>query len=253
MGTQLKKHQVHLVATEWSTILLNGRSNKLTSYYGDYQGKSNILTPQYLYFTIDEEIKGGDWILGIETSPFSGQIVKASKDYHQRKDHWRKIVATTNPELWSEPNNCDGCQTGLPLVNGIHKDHQLMGIGCTANRYKKGVPPIDNPFIEAYIKAYNDGKPITEVMLETMFDKSKLCDCYYTKFCQSTMLPKGVYCRDTEYPETLKLKSNGSVIVHPVKERMYTHEEFRAAVRQAWIYSNGMQKFEDWFDKKYSI
>lgn len=33
-------------------------------------------------------------------------------------------------------NQCDGCQAGLPLVNGIHQDDQYFGIACTKDRYK---------------------------------------------------------------------------------------------------------------------
>lgn len=32
-------------------------------------------------------------------------------------------------------NQCDGCMAGLPLVNGVHKDHQMIGIGCTKHLY----------------------------------------------------------------------------------------------------------------------
>ena len=38
----------------------------------------------------------------------------------------------------TEPlNQCDGCMAGLPLVNGVHKDHQTFGIGCTKHLYVK--------------------------------------------------------------------------------------------------------------------
>jgi len=32
-------------------------------------------------------------------------------------------------------NQCDGCQRGIPVVNGVHKDEQGFGMGCTKDRY----------------------------------------------------------------------------------------------------------------------
>ena len=32
-------------------------------------------------------------------------------------------------------NQCDGCQRGIPVVNGVHKDEQGFGMGCTKGRY----------------------------------------------------------------------------------------------------------------------
>lgn len=38
-------------------------------------------------------------------------------------------------------NNCDGCQAGIPIVNGSHRMGKPGGypdtMGCTANRYKE--------------------------------------------------------------------------------------------------------------------
>jgi len=33
-------------------------------------------------------------------------------------------------------NQCDGCQRGIPVVNGMHKDEQSFGMMCTKCRYK---------------------------------------------------------------------------------------------------------------------
>jgi len=32
-------------------------------------------------------------------------------------------------------NQCDGCQRGIPVVNGVHKDEQGFGMGCSRARY----------------------------------------------------------------------------------------------------------------------
>jgi hypothetical protein len=61
------------------------------------------------------------------------------KEYTQFMVSLRPLPIAIEVEI--EDNQCDGCNAGLPLVNGIHKDHQLMGIACTANRYTK--PKVD--------------------------------------------------------------------------------------------------------------
>ena len=179
-----------------------------------------VSKPQHLYFTTDEEIKEGDWRLYYNT----GKICKTTKEdlllikYYE--EECKKIIATTNPELWD-----------------TYKEALFKQIGN-----KTGVFKIDIPFIEAYIKAYNEGKPITEVLLE-----------------QERTAPDGM---EFAAPPSmwgdfydLKLKSNGSVIVHPVKERMYTREEFKKAMKYTWIFCNGpvadIINFEAWFNQNY--
>jgi len=53
----------------------------------------------------------------------------------------------------------------------------------------------------------------------------------------------------------LKLKPNDSVIIHPVKERMYTREEFKKAIKYTWDYCNSLVSdivnFEAWFNQNY--
>ena len=39
------------------------------------------------------------------------------------------------PQKEKAINQCDGCQAGLPLVDGVHKDHQMFGIICTKHLY----------------------------------------------------------------------------------------------------------------------
>lgn len=185
MGTI--KAQVHLVATKGkSNIGLN--INRLYYYNPVVWGEA-----QHLYFTTDEEIKEGDWVLiGWENGDI--EVKKAltnsygdsSVNIINLDNGWcyeklaRKIVATTNPELWEE---------------------EVMHWGPITKCHK-----IDTPFIEAYIKAYNEGNPIKEVNL----------GIYWEPFSGIAMLPP-----------KLKLKSNGSVIIHPVKEEMYNYQEVK--------------------------
>lgn len=87
------------------------------------------------------------------------------------------------------------------------------------------LPQVPKSFIQAYIKAYNEGKPIIEVDLEYEQDKNiKECDCYYTKFCKSTQLGEGIKCRDQKYSK-LKTNPDNTVIISPKVDRVYTREE----------------------------
>ena len=59
-------------------------------------------------------------------------------------DNETKQQTVSNPlghvvmsDLTEPLNQCDGCMAGLPLVNGVHKDKQIFGIGCTKHLYVK--------------------------------------------------------------------------------------------------------------------
>lgn len=247
MGTQNIKAQVHLVETDEDnptrvSMTRMPQKGKLVAHIagGEFRRYLQMgYKPQHLYFTTDEEIKEGDWYIG------GGKVNKANGKYGTLLTD-RKIVATTNPELWD-----------------IKYKFQSEGANSFSHLLPdNGIPKIDTPFIEAYIKAYNEGNSIKEVLLEGDYQTAIRKDgCPFTKQPEN-----GAYMAHDEhgweilYKEyavrfenfKLKLKSNGSVIIHPVKERIYTREEFRAAVRQAWIYSSGFVKFEEWFNKNYS-
>ena len=108
------------------------------------------------------------------------------------------------------------------------------------------VAKIDSTFIEQYIKAYNEGKPIEEVMLQY----------YWEPFSGIENLPP-----------KLKLKADGTVIIHPVKDKMYSLQEIsnlleEGAYQDYMIYlidndkcmdrqSENYLSFKEWFDKNY--
>lgn len=68
--------------------------------------------------------------------------------------------------------------------------------------------------VKSFIQSLSP-KPIA-VEVEMEDDTSNLCDCYYTKFCKSTHLEKGIKCRDEEH---LKLKLINNKVV--VKQWIY--------------------------------
>ena len=113
----------------------------------------------------------------------------------------KKIIATTNPDLWySNERTNRGNYEMLSKEDGINK----------ANFKPTGIAKIDTTFIEAYVK--EQGK-IDKVLVE------------YESAWEGgePVVMEGTVNFNDLYE--LKLKPNGSVIVHPVKEKMYSKEE----------------------------
>lgn len=161
MKTEIKA-KVHLLATDNDnptqvSIMRLPQKNKLYSHVAGGEFRKGLQMghqPQHLYFTTDEEIKEGDWFICTPTTKAAPSLhkcgnptgsvkyVDTTAGFGLFKNLCRKIVATTNPELWTEHT------VRLGAIN-----------------YKQ-IPKIDIPFIEAYIKAYNEGNQITQVFLE---------------------------------------------------------------------------------------
>jgi hypothetical protein len=166
---------------------------------------AGTIKPQYLYFTIDEEIKGDDWCLyQDEEDIFIGRMGIAPKEAplltndegtflvcDEDSKNLKKIVATTNPDLWI-------------TKKFSHYSQDLMKVAVYKD-VSTGIAKIPTDFIEAYVR--EQGK-ITEVMLE--YEYSREGFPYTPVFCS---------------PERLKLRSNGEVIWSPVKERSFTYSE----------------------------
>lgn len=186
--------QVHLIATdkpfEWKIGQIVKRSNdKLDiSTHNVFRADAPSLKQegQHLYFTNSEEIKEGDWYLThLEDGSFpvhSDLNPRKCQDSSYDFTNCKKIVASTNPELWENPHS------------------------SVAREYKAGeqiADKISTSFISSYIKRYNEGDKITEVFLETTE--------YIHEMCEESPFP-------ALHIKQLKLTSNGEVIVVPAKE-----------------------------------
>ena len=114
------------------------RPNILVKYTGTASFMKTPI-PQELYLISDDEIKEGDWYYSPETK----QVYNQSN--HETSLPCRKIIATTNTSLNDsvEPKNREFVKA-----------------------YNQLLPQIPESFIQAYIKAYNEGSPITEVNVE---------------------------------------------------------------------------------------
>lgn len=160
-----------------------------TLYTAD-KGDERILT-HHLYLITDDEIKEGDWCIGKHLTTHY-QINGITEETKGLEEWWSKIVATTNPDLYT---------------GGIVR---LTRTGDIASVKMARIP---NDFIEAYVR--EQGK-IKEVMLE--YEE-------YTPYVS----------HETSLDETeqhrLKLRSNGTVIIHPVKKKAYFREDLLQAIK----------------------
>lgn len=230
------KGQVHLIETSENNptrvqITKMPQKGKLVAHIagGEFRKYLSMgYKPQHLYITTDEEIKKDNKFITVNPNTTMQGIIMTctginrfdeimcKEDLHTERgwhrSNVRKIVATTNPKLW---------------IKDAYSCKEEVNIAFEHVIYR-----IPQPFIEGYIKAYNEDNAITEVLIE-----------------QEEVTVKMSWMQDVKY--WLKLDKDGCVVIHPIEEKMYTREEFRKAVRQAWIMSNGIVKFDEWFDKNY--
>jgi hypothetical protein len=182
------KPQVHLVPTDKPSILRLDGPDKVLQLLAHPIGVEEFGKPQHLYITSDEEIKEGDWFYD-----FLYKVRQHTKEF-KPASYSRKIVATTNKDLW---------KWGLNMM------------------VEKEPYPIPEPFIKLYVERYNAGNPITEVELET--EDIKASDVYTHSPEQSWL--EITPDKDSVLSSQLKLDSQGAVIVHEVKPVTYTREQ----------------------------
>jgi hypothetical protein len=207
MGTI--KAQVHLVDSD------------KPSHIAWRRGESMMILDHYPKTLIekDDEIKEYDWFI----SPRFGLMQAGGKLWKGDKIRLPKIVATTNPELWTVYSKRiaknPATQQEIPLI--LYSS--------------EGIAKIDISFVEAYIDSWGKSKLIREVLLK---------DEYYGEF------PK---------LKRLKLRANGSVITLSIKEQMYSRSQIEKSLDDFINYTVSMsggpyvhyESIKDWFVKNY--
>lgn len=190
-----EKCKVVMLSTEKaSSIGLYGKILTFNEGGNTYRkGNDTICIKQHVYILSNEEIKEGDWFL------YNNEYIKF-EGWDSIDSMWieavkkgKKIIATTNPELYyiTIPTEISG-QVKQPLPK-----------------------PTDE-----FIKIYCELGGIDEILVE--YEKSKnICNCYYTKHCQSTNLPIGIYCRDyneIHVPYILKVAQDNTITIKSIKD-----------------------------------
>lgn len=168
-GKFYQECEVVMLTTEkatWPNCIWLGRiSNQLrldTSY--NHKPKSispidNSMLPQHLYFLSNEEIKEGDWCYHPEVSQEYSIVTKegTKTGLHPTQGvfQWK---STTNP--WYKKAKKIIATTDLSLnINNYSDVDRLID-------FEYNLPQPSQSFIQAFIKAYNEGKPITKVLVE---------------------------------------------------------------------------------------
>ena len=179
--------------------LENGSSISLKSY-------------QHLYITSDEEIKEGDWCYNSKRKSIElGKYMIGTNEFIFCK----KIIATTN--------------TSLISINEQYFDVNKSRKSAVLEQ--KTLPQIPQEFIEAYVKAYNEGNPITEVIVEYEIIcgrcYSNTDECWSAKECS----------RNTDFPDIVKLKvnSDNTINIKLIKDN-WSREEVKQLCKLAFKY-----------------
>lgn len=130
-------------------------------------------------------------------------ITHKEKTYIQTNTGYREIIASTDKSL------------KISSWEPYHEHPQIS------------LPTIPDSFVQAYIKSYNEGKPITEVSLEMTASNGEPVSFkeWNGKF------------------DKVKTREDGSVIVH--QSKLYTRDEVINLVSHARRNANSMS-FEDW-------
>lgn len=126
----LKKCKLVMLPSNQKAPIILGE-NLLVNIPGQLRG-----TGYHLYFLSDNEIKEGDWIYNKEREPSILQCIGKGS-----LRNWKKIIATTDESLKIE----------------------IFGLGETA---MCSLPQPSQSFLEIFVKEYNKGMVIKEVMIE---------------------------------------------------------------------------------------
>jgi len=215
---QKKKQVIMLPTDKASNILLYPKEFKINYSKVPCFGFEEQMLAQHLYILSDEEIKEDDWFIecidngsvnaphysinkminpkySIEEETYSAIGINGDEHtcgYHNTK----KIIATTNSELLehSLTREINGFSGHIPL------------------------PRISQDFIEAYIKSYNEGNVIKDVMVE------------YKEIVDEVgrdKLSSGGTIGRYSVKKNLKIRSDNTIIINRVKEKKYTADQMK--------------------------
>ena len=205
-----KTHKVVMLPTEKaSDLLLHTLTDikPILYFKQDYKGTNGKY--QHLYIVSDDEIQRGDWAIN-----------SLNEIYQLKKDHFpliingikhQKIIATTDKLLYLLKDNKDGFST------------------------TEALPQLPESFIQAYVKAYNAGKPITEVDLE--MENKQVSINYHKDLWVDNWV--------------VKTRPDNTVILH--QSKLYTKDEIvniHIEIMKIGLISEGEKKWKDKYEPR---
>lgn len=225
-----KRAKVHMLPTEHeSKIRLDNHG--VLSFEPHIKGLHyNGLNHEYihLYFTTDEEIKGGDWIYNELT-----HFITWCKKPELKREGDRKIIATTDPKL---------------KIGGVKRDGEVDDVGLPTY-IPKTLPQPSKAFIEKFCKVGDIDE--VDVEYETGVDRA-----IARNISLDALNPERV-----QY--FLKVDPiNNTITIHPIKST-WSEKEVRDIAFKAYITpfcnTDGkiepdmldvlIKRFDKWFDK----
>jgi hypothetical protein len=241
-----KKAQVHMLPTISSKLVMSN-TNKLW-INPDISVQSGLAHPQHLYFTSDEEIKEPCWAINKNGDTLYHITDVTLPHWDEITKHWNKVVATTNPELWYTRELTSKGEFEQGLLYKANSPYPRYEDALGMKWFKpSGIAHIGDDFVEAYIKAYNEGKPITEVNLEYIYQ----CDNgHFMSYQGACTYP---HCHSSNELK-INLRSNGTVIISPVVKKTYDRDEVTTCIDEYlrhFITTNELTPIDEWFDKHY--
>lgn len=186
-GKYYQECEVVMLATNEKGFTLNINSQRVLHIPFDPNTPQDYIKlknkPQHLYFLSNEKIKEGELFIDLrEKTPDKEYIYTAGLGGHAEFANkiGKKIIVTTDISLLKS-----------------YSEQTLNDFAC--------LPQPSKEFLQAYIKAYNESKPITKVLVE--------------------MEPIGAYC-NIEYLSDFSIKVNSSneITIKKIKDS-YTREE----------------------------
>lgn len=157
-GKFYQECEVVMLTTDKTTNIYKFKeTNKLI--ISNHPNQKDEAIPQHLYFLSNEEIKEGDWCYHPEVSQEYSIVTKegTKTGLHPTQGVFR-WKSTTNP--WYKKAKKIIATTDLSLnINNYSDVDRLID-------FEYNLPQPSQSFIQAFIKAYNEGKPITKVLVE---------------------------------------------------------------------------------------
>lgn len=194
-----KTHKVVMLPTKEVGRLTLWNNDELMLSEDSYRFNSKECIYQHLYIISDDKIKEGDWYINLETNQSCNTL---KYDFHKVVTErfpsiYKKIVATTDESIG-------------------YTDHRISPVPNFCD-----YPQLPESFIQAFIKAYNEGKPITEVDLE--IQKACCKNGHILINCLNT-------CKDVIF--TIKTRPDNTVIIH--QSKMYSKKEVEKLCEKAF-------------------
>lgn len=203
-----REHSVVLLPTEKASRLVKnsreGKNELLMFYETERTVKpSDGFKQQHLYILSPEEVEKGDWAIIRGRFPSKCYMVgprgiryfDCSECFgKQETEHMKKIVATTDSDLW------------FRVYGGEEDKHGELE-----------VPKIGIDFVQRYTKEWNKGKKIEKVMLEYEEMVSMPQEHLLTGSDVEKEAMKNSFYQ-------LKIRSNETVIISPVEQKVVSTE-----------------------------